>query len=357
VALCLEAVAVSDSSSGEENRALAGAPAPAAPFPRLEEDNCNRKHSRKGRFSAEMNILGYIREHGENNVAELVVTASDCLSVKEFQKKWHSFLTGFLKKRFPSGMWTRERQPRSGNWHAHCAVNLGRDIKTGFPIAEVEAGEYRNVQAWIRALWKELREGADCYGFGRISLLPIKKSGPVAAKYFVKYLAKSHGSVKSDGEERCRLFGTWGTKRWCYARFSWVSNRIFRKRLTWYAKEAGLEDVTDIRRLLGEDWWFCLREPLLRVVMPEEYYQVWDRDSETYRWDELGFRARCEDLCRYPHVPTDYRRERLSRFLFYMEVAKSWGMDAKRARVFARRQLERLGMGYQRLLPFAGLSM
>jgi hypothetical protein len=223
---------VSDSSFGKGDRALAGASAPAAPFPRLEEDKCNRKHSRKGRYSAEMNILGYINEHGENNVAELVVTVADCLSSKEFQKKWHSFLTGFLKRRFPSGMWTRERQPRSGNWHAHCVVNLGRDIKTGFPIAEVESGNYRNVQLWIRALWKELREAAERYGVGRISLLPIKKTGPAAAKYFVKYVAKSHGSVKSDGEERCRLFGTWGTKRWCYSRFSWVSSRIFRKRLT-----------------------------------------------------------------------------------------------------------------------------
>ena len=84
---------MSDSCSGEGNRALAGASAPAAPFPRQEEDNCNRKHSRKGRFSAELNILSYIGEHGENNVAELVVTASDCVSSREFQKKWHSFLT------------------------------------------------------------------------------------------------------------------------------------------------------------------------------------------------------------------------------------------------------------------------
>jgi hypothetical protein len=97
---------LSDSSSTEGNRALAGA---SAPFPRLEEDKCNRKHSRKGRYSAEMNILGYINEHGENNAAELVVTVADCRSSKEFQKKWHSFLTGFVKKRFPSGMWTRER--------------------------------------------------------------------------------------------------------------------------------------------------------------------------------------------------------------------------------------------------------
>jgi hypothetical protein len=347
----LEAVAVSDSSSGEAIRALAGAAAPAAPFPRLVEDKCNRKHSRKGRYSAEMNILGYIREHGENNVAELVVTASDCLSSKEFQKKWHSFLTGFLKKRFPSGMWTRERQPRSGNWHAHCPVDVGRDIKTNFPIAEVEAGDYRNVQPWIRDLWKELREGAARYGVGRISLLPIKKSGAAAAKYFVKYLAKAHGSVKSVGEERCRLFGVWGTKRWCCPKFCWVSSRVFRRRLSWYAREVGLEDVTEIGRLLRRDWWFRLREPLLRVVLPLEYYQMWDCGSQSYRWDDIGFCAYCEDLNRYPGVPSDYRRERLSQFLFHAEVGKSWGMKRGQAFAYARRMLERCGLGYQRAFP------
>ena len=119
---------MSDSSSAEGNQALAGAAAPAAPFPRLEEDKCNRKHSKKGRYSAEMNILGYVNEHGENNVAELVITVPDCRSSKEFQKKWHSFLTGFVRKRFASGMWTRERQPRSGNWHAHCVVSLEKRL-------------------------------------------------------------------------------------------------------------------------------------------------------------------------------------------------------------------------------------
>lgn len=330
----------------------AGASAPAPPFPRLEQDKCNRRHSAKGRYSAEVNIRSYISENGENNVAELVVTAADCLSSKQFQQKWHSFLTGFIRKRFPSGMWTRERQPRSGNWHAHCAVNLGRDIKPGFPIAEVEAGDYRNVQPWIRSLWKELREASERYGFGRISLLPIKKTGPAAAKYFVKYLAKAYGSSKTIGEERCRLFGTWGTKRWCYPKFSWVSSRIFRRRLTWYAREVGLEDVTDIQRLLGRDWWFRLREPLLWVVLPERYYQVWDCRSKSYRWDDLGFRAYCQDLSRYPHVPTNYRKGRLARFSFHFEVGKSWGMDPKKAAAYARRKLDRAGDGAQPLLPF-----
>jgi hypothetical protein len=281
-----------------------------------------------------------------------VVTAADCLSSKQFQQKWHSFLTGFIRKRFPSGMWTRERQPRSGNWHAHCVVNLGRDIKTGFPIAEVEAGDYRNVQAWIRSLWKELREASERYGFGRISLLPIKKSGPAAAKYFVKYLAKAHGSSKSVGEERCRLFGTWGTKRWCYSKFSWVSSRIFRKRLSWCAVSLGVEDCGDIANLLGREWWARLREPLLRVVLPVHHYQVWDRQSGAYVWDDIGFRAYCRDLGLYPTVPTDERRQRLSQFLFYFELGKSWNMDPRKACRFARRFLERTELSHQALLDF-----
>ena len=189
----------------------------------------------------------------------------------------------------------------------------------------MEADNYRNVQPWIRDLWKELREGAARYRLGRISLLPIKKTGPAAAKYFVKSLAKAHGSVKSGGEERCRLFGMWGTKRWCYPRFSWVSSRIFRRRLTWYAREVGLEDVTDIRGLLGPDWWFRLREPLLRVVLPLMYYQVWEHSSQSYRWDAIGFRAYCEDVSRYAGLPTDYRRERLSQFLLRAEDLQSRG--------------------------------
>jgi hypothetical protein len=90
--------------------------------------------------------------------------------------------------------------------------------------------------------------------------------------------------VKSAGEERCRLFGAWGTKRWCYPKFSWVSSRIFRRRLTWYAREVGLEDVRDIRGVLGPDWWFRLRDSLMRVVLPMKYYQVWDCCSQSYRW-------------------------------------------------------------------------
>jgi hypothetical protein len=334
----------------QKSRPLAGAAAPAAAFLHLGKNKCNGNSNRKSQFVAEENIRLYIEFTGVDNIGVFLLTLPDGLSIKEFQKKWHGFLTGVLRKIFPTGMWTRERQPRSGCWHCHAVVDMGRDIKTGFPFAEVAKKDYRNVDPRLRALWRLLRTRAKLYGFGWNTLEPVKTNGRAAARYLAKYLSKAQFSEFRIGEERSRLFGVWGRKRFVYHRFSWVSSRIFRSRLSWYAKECGLEDVREVRRLLGDDWWSRLREPLLRVVLPEEYYQVWDWRSQSYQWDELGFRAYCEDLNRYPGVPTNYRRERLSQFLFHAEVGRSWGMKSKRAYAYARRKLERTGLGCQRFL-------
>ena len=142
----------------------------------------------------------------------------------------------------------------------------------------------------------------------------------------------------------------------CYARFSWVSGRIFRKRLNWCAASMDVDDIRDIRNLLGKNWWTRLREPLLRVVLPLEYYQVWNWQSGAYQWDDLGFRAYCRDLSLYPNIPTNDRRQRLSQFLFYFEVGKSWNMKTRKACKFARGLLERSTLGCQQRLPFKATS-
>jgi hypothetical protein len=167
------------------------ATAARAALPSLKKDNCIRKQNLKSLFVAEENIRLYILKFGEFNIGVLTVTAPDCLSSKEFQKRWHSFLTNGLKKIFSSGMWARERQPRSGNWHAHAVVFMGRDFKTGFPFEQVEKKFYANVALWVRELWKKLRELAEKCGFGRIELLPIKRNGSQCAKYLTKYLGKA----------------------------------------------------------------------------------------------------------------------------------------------------------------------
>ena len=48
-----------------------------------------------------MNILGYIGNHSENNVAELVVTVADCLSTKEFERNGIRFWPDSLRNDFP----------------------------------------------------------------------------------------------------------------------------------------------------------------------------------------------------------------------------------------------------------------
>src|ERR1041385_3639896 len=136
--------------AGEERGLRRGAPLPR--LPSLKKDNCIINGRYRSVFVAQENIRLYIWKFGEEKVGSLTVTVSDCVEASEFQSKWHSFLNP-LQKLFPTGMWTRERQPRSGNWHAHAVVNVGWDIRTDFPREQVQRGLYVNVSARLRAVW------------------------------------------------------------------------------------------------------------------------------------------------------------------------------------------------------------
>ena len=276
-----------------------GAPAPRPALPCLKKDNCTNVSSNRSRFVAEENIRLYIEDHGENNVGVLTVTTpSQCLSAFEFQKKWRSWRGHFLVELFPSGMWVRERQPRTGSWHAHCVVDVGWDIRTDFPFDQVARGFYANVDPRLRDLWKRLRESVEGYGLGRTELLPIKGSGSGCARYLVKYLAKLRGSDKSEGEEKCRLFGKWGGVRYVVTPFSFVRARILRKRKAWLAAEMGVECYDQFKVVLGSHWWHHLGHVLLEVIMPIEYYQV-PRDGILVL-DDIGTKAYEADLARFP---------------------------------------------------------
>src|SRR2546429_1307091 len=40
-------------------------------------------------------------------------------SLREFQRRWNSLMTNFVRRLWKSGVWVRERQMRTGNWHGH----------------------------------------------------------------------------------------------------------------------------------------------------------------------------------------------------------------------------------------------
>jgi len=326
-------------SVDEVKSAGCGATAPLPRLPCLQSDNCIRTSRRKQLFVAQENIRLYIEKFGENNVGVLTITMpSECLEAREFQKKWHSFRTNVVKKLFKTGMWVRERQSRTGNWHSHTVVDLGRDVRTGFQFDEVRKRRYVNVDPGLRDIWKQLRQKAEVYGFGRTELLPIKRSGKGCARYLTKYLSKSFVSEKSIGEEQCRLFGVWGGVRFVYSQFDWVSNRIMRKRKAWLAHTAALRDAEGFRSLYGPLWWFLIGEALMKVVLPIEYYQV--QKNGVYEWDDLGRFAYQEDLGRYADLASDEARHRQSIFDFYSVEGAVFGFSPGKA---ARYAMNRLG--------------
>jgi hypothetical protein len=284
-------------------------------LPCLKADNCIRTR-RKQLFVAQENIRLFIEKFGPNNVGVLTITTpSGCLSARDFQAKWHPFRTNVIARMFRAGMWVRERQPRTGNWHAHAIVNLGWDIRTGFPFDQVTKGFYANVDSKLRKLWKELREKAKRYEFGRTELLPIKQNGIGCAVYLTKYLGKALLSDKSEDEERCRLFGIWGRVRFVYSGFDWVSNRILRKRKAWFATDSGLQTEEEFRRMFGARWWHFLGHELASVIIPTEYYQV--RENGELVFDELGWRHYQADLQRFEGIESVEDRITHSRFLLY----------------------------------------
>ncbi len=287
-------------------------------LPSLKKDNCIRPGRHRSVFRAEESIRLYIQKYGENNCALLTVTTpSECLEATAFQAKWHSFHSNVLRKKFRTGMWTRERQERTGNWHAHAVVNLGWDVRTAFPFAEVAARIYKNVDPRLRELWKELRESAASYGFGRTELIPLKHSGRACASYLTKYLAKAFNSEKSVGEEKCRLFSPWGGERFVYGGFVFLASRITQKRKQWLAETLGLECPEQLKVMLGPHWWFHYGAALAEVVLPDEFYKVGPAGAE--RWDDLGLNACARDWAAWPGEPNEDVAQR-SRFNLLADI-------------------------------------
>jgi hypothetical protein len=285
-------------------------------LPCLKADNCIRTHGRKQLFVARENIRLYIEKFGPNNIGVLTITTpSECLSARDFQAKWHPFRTNVISRMFPTGMWVRERQPRTGNWHAHAVVDLGWDVRTSFPFEQVSKGFYANVDSRLRDAWKKLRKKAARYNFGRTELLPIKNNGEGFAVYITKYLGKALVSDKVEGEEKCKLFGIWGGVRFVYSRFDWVSNRILRRRKAWLAADSGCANETEFRAMFGAGWWHFVGRELMNVIMPEEYYQV--RCGDGLVFDEIGWWHYQTDLQRFAKIEPVEDRTIHSRFLFY----------------------------------------
>jgi hypothetical protein len=145
----------------------------------------------------------------------------------EMQRRWNSFLTNVLSKRYRVGVATIEPHKDDG-LHFHLVACVGADIRTGFDFEkfdrlnrEVASGKRKRwraaecgANAALSREWAFFRRIAERYGFGRCNIQPVRKSGDAVARYAAKYVTKGFHARRPEhkGMRMVRYFGDWQTR-------------------------------------------------------------------------------------------------------------------------------------------------
>ncbi|HUD75532.1 MAG TPA: hypothetical protein VMQ76_10700 [Terracidiphilus sp.] len=144
---------------------------------------------------------------------------------KEASRRFNSLLTHFIKRRYRCGIIVTERH-KDGALHFHLVIVLESDIRTGidmkacFPTRD-KAGndlwepDYSTRPEALGREWALWRERAECYGFGRANLQPMKGSAEALGRYTGKYVSKAWEYRCDDdkGGRVVRYFGDWKRSR------------------------------------------------------------------------------------------------------------------------------------------------
>jgi hypothetical protein len=117
--------------------------------------------------------------------------------------------------------------------------------------------------------WRVLRQVCCKYRFGRVELLPVKKTGPALARYVAGYLSKSFWLVPPGRKHRLVRYSR-GISRVFNMRFSVYSlgNLIYRTRLKIAASMLHFQDYGDFADYFGPRWNYYLREIIAAIPVP-----------------------------------------------------------------------------------------
>ena len=192
------------------------------------------------------------------------------------QKRWHSFCTHVVAKRYQDWVCVFEMH-RDRVWHLHVVVATKEDIRTGTNV--VTLSNYK-LPYWLRrgkhlrnealaAEWRALRETACKYRFGRVELLPIKKSGQAVGLYLGDYLVKTYDATREG--KRCRLVRfSKGINRAVGGKFSIhnLGSLIHRTRLKIAAGLLHFREYGDFADYFGPRWNYYLKDSIAWIPMP-----------------------------------------------------------------------------------------
>jgi hypothetical protein len=239
-----------------------------------------------------MAIEWMVKEHGLEHVGLLTlsfgVPGSGRGSLETFllreqakdlefvQARWHSFRSNVIAVRYQD--WICILEPhKDGVWHIHVVVATKEDIRTG---TDVETLSNYKLPYWMRrgkhlrnealaAEWQALRETACKYRFGRVELLPIKKTKEAFARYLGKYLTKTFNLIPPGRRHRLIRYSR-GVGRHFSMRFSinGPGNLLYRTRLKMAAAMLDFRDYSLFADCFGPRWNYYLRDIIASIPIP-----------------------------------------------------------------------------------------
>ncbi|MGB7767975.1 MAG: hypothetical protein WBN22_03875 [Verrucomicrobiia bacterium] len=280
-----------------------GGAAPGMVLPCLSSDNCIDSgyggksaplspYRKKSRHRLIMAVEWMVKKYGLNHVGLLTLSfgvpgsgrgseatralREQAKDLEFVQSRWHSFNTNVVSKRYRD--WICILEPhKDGVWHLHVVVATKADIRTGTDIETLS--NYR-LPYWMRrgkhlrnealaAEWRALRETCCKYRFGRVELLPVKKTGPALARYLAGYLSKSFKLVPPGRRHRLIRYSR-GISRSFSMRFSanTLGNLIYRTRLRLAASMLHFQDYGDFADYFGPRWNYYLRDIIAAIPVP-----------------------------------------------------------------------------------------
>jgi len=290
-----------DEEKGREAERRAAPPASALPC--QESDNCIEEwkkakseplspYRKKSRHRLVMAVEWMVWKDGLNHVGLLTLSfgipgsgrgsqatrelREQAKDLEFVQERWHSFNTNVISRRYRD--WICILEPhKDGVWHLHVVVATKEDIRTGTDIETLSnyrlpylmrRGKHLRNEA-LAAEWWELRLVCCKYRFGRVELLPVKKTGAALARYLGGYLSKSFGLIPAGRKHRLVRYSR-GISRFFSMRFSIVGlgNLIYRTRLKLAASMLHFEDYGDFADYFGPRWNYYLRDIIAEIPVP-----------------------------------------------------------------------------------------
>ena len=282
-----------------------GAAAPTPALPCQYNDNCiekrkerqaalrklspNQKHIRHKMI---MGIEWMVKKHGIERVGVLTLSfgvpgtgrgSQETRKLREqakergfVQKRWHSFRTNVVAKRYENWVCVFE-QHRDGVWHIHVVVATQEDVRTG---TDIETLSNYKLPYWMRrgkhlrnealaAEWKALRQVACKYRFGRVELLPVKKSAAAVAFYLGDYLVKTYERLSQGQRYRLVRFSR-GINQVIAPKFTihGLGQLIYRTRLRIAARMLNFQEYEDFAEYFGKRWHYLLKNAIAWIPVP-----------------------------------------------------------------------------------------